>query len=481
MTTSYGFQWSWIDSISSTKRASGVVQLDGGVVYSFRQPHHGAVSSTDLVSFSKSVGKSLQDVRSNWRTYTRPILDSLPAGGIDTRWSSDTGQGLPAKIDCFTYGVQGCTLFVFNDATSTKADGRYWISDEYRPKTIAEAFEDLWEAISEVTATITDPGEIDLDPLWAAIGEEYRDGFKVGTHGSLDTRVGTLETYINQLDVDIYEPETYSYHIGTPLLYSIAKNIDELLQIHNVTGWQSDPSDVSHDGVVSVPSHTHAFTEVLPPPSNSETQERAGPYTNLSNEVKRLRWEIQRTRGSSSWYSDVTSPFAATPVATLGDHVNYVGGGTATESNPHGANCSNVDDLVDRLDAIVSFTGMSSYTDANPTYASTNYVTQSASLETAIGELDDAISSAISTTVQRLDYDSDRSSMSETDRANTPIVINHNLGRKPIVEVLDMSPSDYGSYGEYSSPATELGIVHIDSNSFQIWTTAAVVEIIVIG
>jgi len=480
MTSSTGFNWSWVSDITATKRESNVVRQGGGTIFSFRQASGGVISSSELSAFSKSVAQNLQDIRSDWRSYIRPVLNSLPAGDTDQRWSTAIGKGLPAKIDCFVYGVQGSTLFVFNDADATKADGRYWLTTDLRPKTIAEAFEDVYESINNVSTALTASSVVDLGPLWAAIGESYRDSGQVAQVGSLDTRVGTLETYVSQLNTDIYEPTTYSYQIGTPLPYSIASMLDALLKEHTVTGgWGSNPSGVSHADIPAA-AHDHPFTEVKPPPPNSSTQARVGPYTSLYNEVLRLRYEIQATRGSVNWYSDVTSPIIGSPVASLSVHINYTGSGTAATSNPHGINYTNTGaNLV--FNAIRSFTGMSDNTDSSPTYASTNYVTQSGSLEQAVGELDAAILTAIGTTVIRKDYSYDRSGMSETDRANTPIAIDHNLGKKPIVNVLDLSPTFGDYYGQYSSPAIELNIVHMSSNSFEIWTEAAVIEVIVIG
>ena len=475
MTTTYGFNWSWVAAPENTKKESNVVYQGGGTIYSFRQPSGGAVSSSDLSAFSKSVAQNMQKMRSDWRSYIRPILNSLPAGNADTRWSTNIGKGLPSKIDCFLYGVQGTTLFVFNDATSSKADGRYWHSTDYRPKTIAEAFEDVYSAISEIETALSTDTTIDLDPLWAAIGEAYRNSNRATSIGSLDTRVGTLETYISQMNDDIYEPTTYTYGIGTPLPYSIADMLNELLVLHNSGGWGSDPSDVDHSGL-PVSSHNHAFTDVLPPPAQASTQARVGPYTSLDNEVKRLRWEIQRTRGSSSWYSDVNYPYGG--VASLSGHISSLGSGTSSANNPHGLTYVDMG-INTYLDAIIAFTGMSSYTDSAPTYSSTNYVTQGTSLEIAVSDLDNALDSALVTAVVRQDYGPyDRSAISETTRAITPITISHGYGRKPVINVIDTSPENVDYWGLYSSPTYDVEIDYPDNNTVRIWTDAAIVEII---
>lgn len=472
--TQYGFNWSWVAAPNETKRESNVVLQGSGTIYNFSQPARGAISSADLSSFAKSVGQNMQRVRSDWRTYTRPILNSLPAGNTDTRWSTDLGKGLPDKIDCFKYGVQGTTLFVFNDAASTNADGRYWHGTDFRPKTIAEAFEDLYGEIASIETSLQVDTSVDLDPLWAAIGEAYRDTDRATTVGSLDTRTSTIETYIAQLNSDIYEPETFTYELGSPLPYSIAKMLDEVLKLHNGPGWGGDPTVITHSGV-SAGAHTHPFTEVTPAPAAADTSDRAQPYVNLENEVKHLRWEIQRTRGSSNWYSDVSYPFGGT--ASLNGHIGQIGSGTASVTNPHGINYIDLG-VNTYLDAIVSFTGMSSYADASPTYTSTNYITQGTSLEEAISDLDDSLLGSLASTVIRKDYGPyDRSATDEETRELTPIVINHNMGRKPVLHVLDVSPEEYYS-GEYLSPEVDSNITYLDNDTVEIWTNAAVVEII---
>ena len=122
---------------------------------------------------------------------------------------------------------------------------------------------------------------------------------------------------------------------------------------------------------------------------------------------------------------------------------------------------------------------MSSYTDATPTYSSINYITQSTSLETAIGDLDNALDSALGTAVIRQDYGPyDRSAMSETTRSITPILISHGYGRKPVINVVDTSPEVMEYWGLYSSPTYDVEIDYPDDDTVRIWTDAAVVEII---
>jgi hypothetical protein len=473
--STYGFNWSWISAPTDTKNASSVVHQGGGSIFSFRQPSNGVISSSDLTSFSQSVSQNLQQLRSNWKTYIRPILNSLPAGNTDARWSTIIGKGLPSKIDCFVYGVQGSTLFVFNDATSTKADGRYWHSTDLRPKTIAEKFEDLYQTIDNIETASSGDYTVDLDPLWAAIGEDYRDADKASTYGSLDTRVSTIESLLQQLNNDIYDPGEYEYGLGQPLPYSIADYLDALVKIHNISGFGADPSGVDHSDM-SVAAHTHSFDEITSAPSVSDTSDRSAAHTTLEDEVKRLRWEINRTRGGSNWYSDISYPW--TGIASLAGHIALHGTSTPSTSNPHGINYTDTGAAA-VFNAVRAYTGMTSNTDVDPAYDSTYYISQGTSHTANISALDSALHTLTSSAIFRVDYGPyDRSYLSTTDRANAPITINHGYGRKPVINIIDESPEIMGYGGQYSSPTYDAEVDYPDNNTVRIWTEAAIVSVI---
>lgn len=479
--TDQRFNWNWISSASATKKSSGVLKKTTSVISDFRQAFNGAISSSDLNSFATSVNQSVQRLRSEWNNYAQPIFDSLPAGGVDTRWSTTFGKGLQKEIDCFTYGIQGSTLFVFNDANSTKADGRYWDSDKLRPKTIAEKLEDLYQEISNISivnSSATDT--IDTDDLWAAIGIDYRDDESYLTdHGSLNTRVSLTETYFAQINNDLYDSTQYPTvgSLGNPLVYSFADVLDALLKLHNVDGWGSDPSAVFH-GSMTVAAHTHEFDEVTPAPSISSTAGRTASHVNLEDEVLRLRYEIQAVKGSSNWYSDASYPTGVTGTATLHGHINKTGSGSPSDTNPHAL--TYIDLGIDiYLNNIVTFTGMSDLNDSTPSYSSTTYVTQGSSHTTAVGALDAALAAVAEGVVVRIDYGPyDRSALSVTERAQTPITITHNRGKKPIIQVIDNNPETSDYYGIYSSPTYDVEINYPDSNIVEIYTEAAIVEVI---
>lgn len=472
------WNWSWVAIQDDTLKASDSIDQSGGTLYSYRAATRGQLSAAELSTSIDSISTNINQQWRLWRTYIRPIIDSLPAGSRDQRWRP--GIGLPEKIDALNFGIQGTTLFVFNDATTTNAYGRYWDTTDERPKTIAEALEDIWDAVSDLTTTtVSGSGTYDDTALWYAIGNRYESSTLTSASSSLDARTSQIESNINQLADDIYGvSDGYGpWTFGSPLVYSLAENLDELLKLHNVSGgWQSSPTGVSHSGVGgSSPPFT--YTQISPMPTQSLSQARVTPYSSLYNEILRIRYEIARTRGTTYYYQDATDPVTS-GVADLSTHVNYTGSGTTTTTNPHGINYVDTGQEVINT-AIRSFTGMTNNADSSPTYSSTNYVTSGDSLETAISDLDAAVATIITGgTVTRWEGDYDRSSTSETLRAQNPITVVHNRGKFPLVQVLDLSPPEIDYWGQYIAPTTTINIVHVDDDIFEVWTSAAVVKII---
>jgi len=472
------WNWSWVSTQDDTLKASNSVDQSGGTLYTYRAATRGQLSAAELSTSIDSISTNINQQWRLWGSYVRPLLDSLPAGPRDQRWRP--GVGLPEKIDALNFGIQGTTLFVFNDATADNAYGRYWDTSAERPLTVAEAFEDIWTAISNIsTSTSAGSGTFDDTNLWYAIGNRYEDSSLTSASSSLDSRTSQLESNISQLSDDLYgASEGFGpWNFGVPLSYSLAKNIDELLKLHNVSsGWQNDPAGVNHSGIGGS-SPPFAYTDISPMPSQTLSQARVSPYNSLYNEILRIRWEIARTRGSLNYYTDVIDPVTSS-AGDLSTHMNYTGSGSSSSSNPHGINY--VDTGQETVNtAIRSFTGMSSNADSSPTYSSNYYITDGDSLETGLGKLDTAIHSfAGSGTVTRLEQDYDRSSLSETVREQNAITISHNRGKYPLVQVLDISPQEEDYYGQYVSPAVDINVVHLDDDTFEIWTGAAIIKVI---
>jgi len=474
------WNWSWVASKEDTLKASGTVDQSGGTLYSYRAASRGQLSASELKSSVDSASTNINHLWSLWSSYVRPVIDSLPAGSKDQRWRP--GTGLPDKIDALGYGIQGTTLFVSNDSTADTASGRYWDSTDERPKTITEAMEDLWTAVNALDVTSdTSTAAAVLEPLWAAIGHRMKDSSLTSLSSSLDARTGQIETNMTQLDADIYGG-IGAWTFGTPLTYSIALNLDALLKVHTVPGgWQNNPSGIGHAAVAPA-AHTHPTTQIGTLPGVALSQARVAPYASLWDDILRVRWEITRTRGSANWQSDIQSSWqVGAEYTSLASHIAFAGSGFAGMTNPHGINYINTGANT-MFTNHSRFTGMTDYTSAveMPIYTSTVFVTQNTDLTAAIGELDSAIQTALSSVDVRYDYTYDRSDLSEIVREQTPIVITHSVGRKPIVQILDVSPQEEDYWGQYVSPAIEGNIVHISPNAFEIWTGAAKIEVIAI-
>jgi len=163
------WNWSWVATPNDTLKSSDSFDDSGGTVYTYRAANRGQLSASDISTSIDSLSTNINQQWRLWRIYIRPLLDSLPAGQRDQRWRP--GTGLPYKIDALTYGIQGTTLFVFNDATSTNAYGKYWHSTDERPKTIAEALEDLWDAVADLTPSTTASSSSDGNTLVQAYNQ----------------------------------------------------------------------------------------------------------------------------------------------------------------------------------------------------------------------------------------------------------------------------------------------------------------------
>ena len=70
---------------------------------------------------------------------------------------------------------------------------------------------------------------------------------------------------------------------------------------------------------------------------------------------------------------------------------------------------------------------------------------------------------------------------SDSWREQNPISITHGFGRKPIVQVLDLSDYAEDSYGHYQSLDEYSNVVHTDDNNLEVWSECSTVLIILIG
>jgi hypothetical protein len=498
MSLTYPWNWTWN---TGGNTSSLRVREASSSLTSRALPSRGAYDIKKLASIHIETLSDIGKLFSQWNSIIQPVLDSLPAGGADRRWS------LREEIDAHTYGIDGSTLFVSNDASSSVADGRYWHTSESRPITIAEALENNTGRISSLESTVaglgtgSGSGTYDDTDLWDAVGWGYNPTGGTSASSSLDGRVGTTESRITHLGNDLWgtahaDPGgawswpnwSWSQSLYT---YGVFEWVYGLMQLHGGVEFTGDPWDVNHTGI-TIPSHTHTQSEVG---ISTGTRTRiAGVSSSLAHDLQRLRYEISYTRGTA-WDSGVINgpfvtnyPSAGNSEQTVSSHINFTGSGTATSSNPHALNY--VDTGQEVVNTVIrTFTGMSSNSDSTPTYST--HITPTAlsaisdgdSVEKAIALLDEAVSTASAGSVTRYEYYYDRTSTPINVREVTPINVSRPGGapsRFPLVEVIDLSPESQDPYGQYTSLTMDMNVNHIDVNNLQIWTAAAYVLVILI-
>lgn len=471
------FAWEWVNSLTTTNRASSSISASTGTVYTYRAPTRGQIDANELRASMDSMSVNISHQWDIWRNYVRPIIDSLPAGARDTRWR--TGTGLPAKIDALNYGVQGTTLFIFNDATVSKASGRYWDATSERPITIAEGFENIWDAIDslDITSTTATPSEVDLSAVWFAIGNRYEDG-SASDPTSLDARTEIMENYWSQIRADVYEEDTYTtWTLGAPLTFSIAKHLDYLLQIHNVAGWQlEDPANVSHDTFATA-DHTHPYSDILPPPASTVTVlGRGESVLSLWEDVLRLRYEIQELWGTDNWYTTAYDPVVHAANGSLHLHLSYQGSGIVSAHNPHALDISDIM-AADYFQYIADYIGMSDYTSNDyPTYTSVNYITQNDDLTTAVSTLDEAIANISGFTFRREHRETRIGTPTQLAQQSFDWVHNMNY-QYPVLQFIDMAANDVEP-SLYTSTTIDVEVEYVDANTVRIWTPCDDITII---
>lgn len=510
----YPFNWNWVLKVSNS--AGRIKRVPMSTSYrstSLRGPN----DANKLRSFQIEVQSDLASLTGLFNSTVRPVLNSLPAGGADSRWS------LREEIDCHSYGVQGATLFVFNSANSTFADGRYWDSDNSRPYTIAEKIEDhdgrIGRLESVSSTEVTSASSLDLQDLWRAVGANYQSGTKTSWTNSLDSRVERLECHDSQLAPDLYgeartttggytdgsnvidKYEGYNSVSGDPgwsgwswagtcsktQTYGVAEYVHYLAMLHGIDissgerPWKAD-HDPSLGGAISLPLSQDASdirSSVL------TTRDRSAVVSDsLRYDLGRLRYELERLRGSNWSAGTQPSPFltnwpgAGDEEQTFYLHANYTGAGTASASNPHAVHYTDTD-ADTQFDALVDFTGQNAIGDHTPNYSAhvgaLSHIADGDSLERALAKVDNATPVSI----QRYEMLVSRPALTEEEREDTAITVNHGLGQYPVVTVLDMDPEELSPY--VASWTRDLNIEHVDADSFQVYTGAEDALIIWIG
>lgn len=415
----------------------------------------GGFSSTNFNAMVEELAVDLANVATRWNTEAYPVLNSLPRGESDDRWLG--ASGVPDPV---TDGLHGDSMFADNDATSATDDGLFWNTDNSRPATIRETFLTVDNRLDSLQATleqqIAGVASGLTDAQWARLGIRVQDGTSSSASNSADGMASWAKTKVGYMADDIYAAGSVP---GTRLTYSIEEMVDALLELHN-GDWNSDIT-LDHSGLTGLTQQDI---------DNSSTYKQLGrtpgTATDLEEDLRRIRYEIARTRfgtsadqSNSQWKTDATDPVGGD--GSLTTHMAYVGSGVQDANNCHGVARVDVDGLDTELNYIHTFIGKSGMGNETPTYSSTNTVSNGDSLETAIGKLDAAPG-------HRQEY-----AFSDHTDEDSPVVVNHGSGVTYVFcQVVDTYVADYISGGEVgiSYPDRYAVIDYIDSNTFHVWT-----------
>jgi len=379
----------------------------------------------DSDNYNDSVDEILSDLTNlatSWNVELQPILESLPHGTTDTRWS------LPSSIDPKSNGLDGSQIFMDNSATSSSDDGIYYDSSNSRPYTIKEVAtnlsDDIGDLRQEVTEQLTGLSNGLSAEQWTRLGIWVRDGGSTSSSStSTDGIARTNRTNLNNTIDDVY---TAGDPPSSRLTYTVQEMLDAIAALHGGTDWSDDPSTWNHSSVST-------------------------DFTYINNFIGKAAG-LDTPNYSTNYYV-TDSDSLETAIGDLDTALHA----TDTEQG-----------------YINTFIGKSSGNET-PTYSTTNYVANGDSLEVAIGKLDTAVASYAGR--QQWTFSS------HTNIAE-PVVINHNTGVTfPLVQVIDTTVIDYTgividevyNYENEHSIATSdefLTIQFINQNTFHVYTSA---------
>lgn len=339
-------------------------------------PKSGPTSANAWNDTFNELSNDLTNITYQWNKRLVPVLNGLPYGNKDS------------SINAFHNGLDGKNLWLNQNATSTDADTTFYNSTKGRPVTVYEAFQNVYTYIgTQINQVRTDLESASSELTTTQknrIGSNIFDSSLISSASSLDGKSENNRLNIIQLAADLYGP---SYALGndgsTDLANSLFAMVNALLELHN-GAWDND-IDVNHDSVsITV---TQADINTSSPGSDSFV----GVPSSLEEDLDQVRTQIKNTKGTGSWTSALSALYSGGADSLQDLLTSTSGSATKTASNPWGYSYTNIDGLVTRLDAIRDYTGQTTHTDNSPTYSSNQWILNGDNLETAIGKLDSAI------------------------------------------------------------------------------------------
>jgi len=340
------------------------------------------------------IATDLAAITSEWNSKLHPLLAAVPDGTDDV------------NVDAFLNGLDGTQLYTDSNATSTSDNGELWSTTYSRPLTVKETIDSIKDEVesnyNDLAALISDAAGVLTHDQKRAIGLELFDEDYSFTGISILSRSQTNEYNVNQLAKDLYG--TASVLDGDGISHfgvggtgaSVNDALTSILAMHGGT-WTTDISLV-HD---IVNADVNASADILQTKLAKSGDGAIDTFTigndpiNILGDLNVVRTIIRLLKGTGTWTEDAGEPYGGAPV-TLDGHINNVGGGTASDVNPHGLDIADLggDDLsnirsvlgIDASDAVPP------YADFAPEGTTLRYLTAvSDSVTQALAKLDQAI------------------------------------------------------------------------------------------
>lgn len=337
-------------------------------------PQGGPSSSEAWDDSFTEISTDLASISTEWKKVVT-ILNELPQGQQDS------------AVNAFKNGLDGKTLWVDSEVTTSSADLTFLNATKNRPATLKEALETIYQyvnnQIDQVNTSISASTSALTTDEKNRIGANVFDNTQTSSATSLDGKSERNRLNILQVAGDLYGTGYSLDNDGlVNLTNSHAAILDALLELHN--GDYDGDITIDHVGVFSPTQQDVGASAVV-------DDTFTGPSTNTEDNINRIRNVIKVTKGTAAWTSSHT-PLYSGGASSLEELLSSTSGSASkSSSNPWGYQWDDISGLETRLNAIRDFTGQDSTTDDTPTYSSLNYVTNNVALEVAIGELDAAI------------------------------------------------------------------------------------------
>ena len=246
-----------------------------------------------------------------------------------------------STIDAFALGIDGRGIYV-DSSLETGTTSTYWESGDSRPKTVEEAFNDIYTALNTAVRELEEEIISSYVAITAAqktaIGDNIFDASLTSNATSLDGKSENNRLNTIQIARDVYGGAyTLDSDGAANLSYSVKDMVDALLALHN-GAWNSDIV-VDHSGL----SITLAQTSVLA--SSTYDDNFGGPPANLEEDLNELRTLVKEIKGTAAYTGEVSQLYAAGPVSLEDLMTGTSGEGTKSPNNPWGYKFSDIDDL----------------------------------------------------------------------------------------------------------------------------------------